>query len=76
MKAVRSIRRSVAPLALVTIGLAAWLALSVSVGAQTAAHAKPAPAKAAKPAAKKPAGPASKLVVEPRAMDLLKAMSA
>jgi hypothetical protein len=77
MKAVRSIWRTVAPLALVTIGVAAWLALAVNVGAQTAAPAKPAaPAKATKPAAKKSAAPESKPVVEPRAMDLLKAMSA
>jgi len=75
MKAVRSIRRTVAPIALVTIGAAAWLALAVSVGAQTAAPSKAAPAKAAKPA-KKAAAPEYKLVLEPRAMDLLKTMSA
>jgi len=76
MKAVRPIRRTVAPLALVTMGLAAWLALAVSVEAQTAAPAKPAaPTKAAKPATKKTAEPEYKMVVEPRAMDLLKVMS-
>jgi hypothetical protein len=75
MKAVRSLWRAVAPIALVAIGVAAWLALAVSVGAQTAAPAKAAPAKAAKPA-KKAAGPEYKLELEPRAMDLLKATSA
>jgi len=39
------------------------------------ATAKPAAAKAAKPAAKKAAVPEFKLVLEPRAMDLLKAVS-
>ena len=77
MKAVRSIWRTVAPLALVTFGVAAWLALPASVGAQTAAPAKPAaPAKAAKPAPKKAARPEFKMALEPRAMDLLKATSA
>jgi len=77
MKAVRSIRRQIAPIALVAIGVAAWLALAVNVGAQTPVPAKPtAPAKAAKPAAKKSAEPEYTLEVEPRAMDLLKAMSA
>jgi hypothetical protein len=77
MNAVRSIRRTVAPIALVTIGVASWLALAVSVGAQTAAPAKPAtPAKAAKPAAKKSPVEEFKLILEPRAMDLLKTMSA
>jgi len=61
---------------LVTIGVAAWLALAVNVGAQTAAPAKQAPAKEAKPAAKKAAPAENKPVLEPRAMDLLKAMSA
>ena len=77
MKAVRSIWRTVAPLALVTMGVAAWLALAMSVGAQTAAPAKPAvPAKAAKPATKKAAEPEYKMVVEPQAMELLRAMCA
>jgi len=77
MKAVRSIWRTVAPLALVTMGVAAWLALAMSVGAQTATPAKPAaPAKAAKPATKKSAEPEYKMVVEPQAMELLRAMSA
>jgi len=79
MKAVRSIWRTLAPIALVTIGAAAWLALAVNVGAQTPtpAPAKPAvPAQAAKPATKKAEKSEYKLVVEPRAMDLLKAMSA
>jgi hypothetical protein len=74
MKAVRSIWRTVAPLAVVTVGAVAWLALAVSAGAQTAGPAKPAPAKAAKPA-KKAEAPEVKMVLEPRAMDLLRAMS-
>jgi hypothetical protein len=72
MKAVRSIRRKIAAIALVAIGAAAWLGLAGSVSAQTAAPAKTA---AAKPA-KKAAGTEYKLEIEPRAMDLLKAMSA
>ncbi|MFO1313166.1 MAG: DUF2092 domain-containing protein [Burkholderiales bacterium] len=48
--------------------------LVVPATAQTAAPA--APAKAAKPAAKKAAGSEVKNVLEPRAMELLKAMSA
>ena len=60
------------------LALLAGLMLAATVGAQTAAPAAaPAPtAKAAKPAAKKPVAPAYKLVVEPKAMDLLKATSA
>jgi hypothetical protein len=62
------------------LALAVGLALAAAAGAQTAtpaAPAKPAPAaKATKPAAKKPAPSGFKYVVEPRAMDLLKAMSA
>ena len=73
MTSARSPRRALAPLGLVTIGVAAWLALAVNVGAQTAAPAKPAAAKEAKPAAKKAMPAENKL--EPRAMDLLKAMS-
>jgi hypothetical protein len=57
--------------------LVAGLCLAASVGAQTTAPAKPAtPAKAAKPAAKKPGASDFKLVLEPKAMDLLKAASA
>jgi hypothetical protein len=60
--------------------LAAGLTMAAAAGAQTAAPAgpaKPAPAaKATKPATKKPAPSGFKFVVEPRAMDLLKAMSA
>ena len=65
------------------LALLAGLAVAATVGAQTAppaaatttAPAKAAPAaKAAKPAKKAPAG-GYKLVVEPRAMDLLKAVS-
>jgi hypothetical protein len=61
--------------------LALGLAVSGVVVAQTAAPVA-APAKAAQPAkpaaktAKKPAAPAFKMVLEPRAMDLLKATSA
>ncbi len=68
------------------LGLVTGLAFAVTVGAQSAtpadAPAKPAaPTKAAKPAAsakaaKKPAAPEFKLVLEPRAMELLKATSA
>jgi hypothetical protein len=59
------------------LALAAGLAVAANAGAQT----PPAPAKAAAPAktakaAKKPAAPAFKLILEPRAMDLLRATSA
>jgi hypothetical protein len=65
--------RYVAPAMALIVGLA----LVVTAGAQTAAPAKPAtPAKTAKPATKKAGVPESKPVLEPRAMDLLKAMSA
>ena len=53
MKAVRSIWRTEAPVALIVIGAVAWLAFAVSAGAQTAAPSKAAPAKSAKPATKK-----------------------
>jgi hypothetical protein len=76
MKFIRSIWRTVAPFALVTIGAAAWLTLAVSAGAQTAAPAKSPPAKTAKAATKKSAAAEYKLELEPRAMDLLKVMSA
>ncbi len=61
------------------LALVAGLAVAATAGAQTAppagAPAKAAPAaKAAKPAKKAPTG-GFKLVVEPRAMDLLKAVS-
>src|SRR5439155_18661620 len=61
--------------------LALGLAVSAAVAAQAPQpDAKPATAsaKAAKPAkpAKKPAPPAFKMVLEPKAMDLLKATSA
>ncbi len=63
----------------VVLAAAAWLALCTAVGAQTPAPAAPAPkaapAKAARPATK-PAVPAFKLILEPRAMELLKATSA
>jgi hypothetical protein len=80
MRFVRSSGRTLPALALFTLVVFAWLVLAVAVGAQTVpvtnAPAKPPPAaKAAKPA-KKPAGPEFKLVLEPRAMDLLKATSA
>ena len=61
-----------------TFALVAGLAVAVMVSAQTppaTAPAKPAPAKAAKPA-KKATQAEYKLVLEPKAMDLLKAMSA
>jgi hypothetical protein len=60
-----------------TCALVAGLAVAAMVSAQTppaTAPAKPTPAKAANPA-KKPAASDFKLVLEPRAMDLLKAVS-
>jgi predicted nucleic acid-binding protein len=66
--------RAAAPFAL---GAPVSLALAATADAQnTAAPAKPAPtAKPAKAPAKKPAAPQFKLVLEPPAMDLLKATS-
>jgi hypothetical protein len=59
------------------LAVIAGVALAASVGAQAPAPAKPAAvAKTAKPAAKKPAAGEFKLVLEPRALDLLKAASA
>jgi len=73
MNGVRSNWRKAASIALVAIGVAAWLGLATAVGAQAGASAKPAaPVKTAKKAAE----PGYKLEIEPRAMDLLKAMSA
>jgi len=73
MNGVRSNWRKAASIALVAIGVAAWLGLATAVGAQAGASAKPAaPVKTAKKAAE----PGDKLEIEPRAMDLLKAMSA
>ena len=69
-------------LSLRLIAVVLCLCFAASVGAQQAAQQAPAQpaAKAAKPATKatpkKPAVPAFKLVLEPRAMDLLKAASA
>ena len=58
------------------MALAVSVVVATGAAAQTAADVKPAapPAKAAKPA-KKPAAPQFKLVLEPRAMELLKATS-
>jgi hypothetical protein len=57
--------------------LVAGVAVAALVSAQSPPAAAPVPAaKAAKPAAKKPAASAYKLVIEPRAMELLKATSA
>ena len=75
MKSFRNVGRALA--------LAAGFAIAAVAGAQTAAPAaasaaapaKPAAAKAAKPA-KKAAAPAYKMTLEPKAMDLLKALSA
>ena len=59
-----------------TAALAVGLLVAGGVAAQSPPAAKvAAPAQAAKPA-KKSVGPAFKMVLEPRAMDLLKAMSA
>jgi hypothetical protein len=57
--------------------VAPWLALPSDAGAQTAGTPakSAAPAKSAKPAAKKPGPNDFKLVLEPKAMDLLKAVS-
>src|SRR5215467_2881332 len=88
MKPDRSLRQARHSFVLLPLGVVAWLALAVTVGAQTstpdAAPAKPAPAttpakaapapKSAK-SAKKPAPSVFKLILEPRAMDLLKAAS-
>jgi len=61
-----------------TLALVAGLSFAAAVSAQSPAPAAPAaaPAKAAKKAPGKPADPAFKLVLEPKAMDLLRAMSA
>jgi len=82
MKPALSTGRTLLPFVLFALGVVAWLALAVTVGAQTTAPAnapatakQAAPAKTAKPAAKKPAVEKFKLVLEPRAMDLLKAAS-
>ena len=61
-----------------TFAMVAGLAVAAMVNAQSpqaAASAKPAPAKAATPT-KKAVAPEYKMVVEPKAMDLLKATSA
>jgi hypothetical protein len=81
MKPVRSIGRTLVPFALFALSVVAWLGLVMAAGAQT-----PAPdAKAAAPPAKTPKAatptkkmtpPEFKLVLEPRAMDLLKATCA
>ncbi len=81
MTAVRCTWRTFAAPVLFITTVVLWLTMAMAVGAQTpappAAPAKAAPAaKAAKPAAKKPAAPEFKLVLEPRAMELLKAVSA
>ncbi len=70
----RQLRRGLALLAGVML---AATATAQPAQPAAAAVAAPAPAaKPAKPAAKKPAAPPYKLVIEPRAMDLLKATSA
>jgi hypothetical protein len=79
MKPDHSLRRTLLSFALLAFGVVAWLGLAVTVGAQSsapAAQAAPggAPAKSAK-AAKKPSPSEFKLILEPRAMDLLKAVS-
>ena len=60
------------------LAVVAWLTLAMAVGAQTPAPApaKPAPSAKATKSAKQPAAPGYKMVLEPRAMDLLKATSA
>lgn len=88
MSPLASSARTLAPAALFALGLILWLALAMAVGAQTPAPSAPPapqaaspakaaqPAKAGKPAARKPADPGFKLILEPRAMALLKASSA
>ena len=79
MNPARSIGRSLARVALFVLALVAWLTLAVAVGAQTSTPPNPAStAKAAKPAKStaRAAPPEFKLVLEPRAMDLLKATCA
>ena len=81
MKPVRSIGRTLAPFALFALSVVAWLALVMAAGAQTSAPdamAATPPAKTSKAATptKKMIPPEFKLVLEPRAMDLLKATCA
>ncbi len=84
MTAVRFTRRTFAAPVLMVVTALLWLTLAMAVGAQTPAPSATSPAKAtparkaapAKPAAKKPAADEFKRVLEPRAMDLLKAVSA
>jgi len=73
MKTVSWHKRRCATAVFVALGALAWVALAASVDAQTPPAAKAA--KSSKPA-KKPATPEFKMVLEPRAMDLLKASSA
>jgi hypothetical protein len=77
MRLVRSSGQTFTALAGLVLVVVVWLALAMAVGAQTvpAATAPTRPAPAAKPA-KKPPRPEFKLVLEPRAMELLKATSA
>ncbi len=81
MTSLRSKWSPVATPILFAAGVVLWLALAFAVGAQApsapAGEAKPAAsaAKAKKPAAKKPGPNEFKLVLEPRAMELLKAVS-
>src|SRR5512147_1074206 len=60
------------------LALVAGLMMAATAGAQSPGPAAPPSpaAKSAKPAAKKPTAPEYKLVLEPKAMDLLKATSA
>jgi len=73
MKTVSWHKRRCATAVFVALGALAWVALAASVDAQTPPAAKAA--KSSKPA-KKPATPEFRMVLEPRAMDLLKASSA
>jgi len=68
---------------LVAAGVALWLTLALNVGAQVPAPAAAAPKTSAQPkaaktakAARKPAAPPFTMILEPRAMELLKATSA
>ena len=72
----RHVRRGLALLAGVMVAATAGAQAAAPAAAPAVTAAAPAPAaKPAKPAAKKPAVPEYKLVLEPKAMDLLKAMS-
>ncbi len=80
MTVVRSRWRDASAPLLVAVGVLLWLSLAMAVGAQTPVPAPAQPKAAAQPKqaakpAKKAADGGFKLILEPRAMDLLKATS-